>query len=131
MICPVAPRRAEHRLQHLVSFFLFGFSLRPTFVSAGAQSDVELLQRGSWRAACVLKGGHSKPVSVCAWAPSGRYLATAGADKKLVLWDFSQGFPAAPDAGRSGRHRSPPRPAPRIPCPVRSAASPPRRPSPF
>ncbi len=39
----------------------------------------------------MLKGGHSAPVSVLAYSPNGRYLASAASDGSLTTWDLTTG----------------------------------------
>lgn len=35
--------------------------------------------------------GHSGPVNALAWSPSGRHIATGGADGQVLLWEVERG----------------------------------------
>ncbi|KAI0244612.1 DNA polymerase alpha accessory factor Mcl1, partial [Massospora cicadina] len=41
-------------------------------------SDLQLIR--------TLTGGHTQAVTACAWSPNGRFLATTGKDRQLVIW---------------------------------------------
>jgi chromosome transmission fidelity protein 4 len=53
----------------------------------GPEGEVALLERLSWRDAGALAGGHAGAVLLCAFSPNGLYLATAGEDRALLVWD--------------------------------------------
>jgi chromosome transmission fidelity protein 4 len=56
------------------------------FGAANAQDDVQNLARSDWLSQ---KGfnGHSAKITASAWSPNGALLATAAADKSLILWE--------------------------------------------
>eukprot|EP00808_Paulinella_micropora_P030462 g42653.t1 len=56
-------------------------------------SQVSLLERGSWKPKVHLKNAHTKPVSLLAFSPNGKYLLSSGQDQKLVVWDMSSKEP--------------------------------------
>src|SRR4030095_396320 len=41
--------------------------------------------------ALVISGGHSSELTGIAVSPNGRLVATSGADKKVILWDYASG----------------------------------------
>eukprot|EP00898_Chlorokybus_atmophyticus_P008326 jgi/Chlat1/8495/Chrsp80S07934 len=53
-------------------------------------NGVVAYERSTWKPAFCLEGTHTAPVSLLAWSPNGLYLATAGADKHVVLWDVAE-----------------------------------------
>lgn len=52
--------------------------------------EVRLLQRGTWELETELKGAHSDLVSLVAYSPNGLYLASAGRDHKIYVWDLAK-----------------------------------------
>eukprot|EP01050_Picozoa_sp_SAG11_P026165 SAG11_NODE_6165_length_1373_cov_1.285714_1_plen_410_part_10 len=57
--------------------------------------DVILLAAGSWKEVGRLKGGanggHTEDVSLVAWSPSGRYVASGDTNGRIVFWDAAKG----------------------------------------
>ena len=49
---------------------------------------VHLLERSSWSVGTVLRNGHSKDVSLVSWSPNGQYLASAGLDRQVYVWQL-------------------------------------------
>lgn len=60
-----------------------------------------LVERGSWRvlpaaaSAAALASSHANDTSVLAWAPDGKVLASAGLDRRVLLWAAPAGSPGA------------------------------------
>ena len=50
---------------------------------------VHLLARGTWEVSKMLVGGHSKEVSLVSWSANGLYLASAGVDRQVYVWQLS------------------------------------------
>ena len=58
--------------------------------------DIVLMQSGTWKELVRLKGGaasggHTEDVSVVAWSPSGRYVASGDVSGRVVFWDAAAG----------------------------------------
>jgi chromosome transmission fidelity protein 4 len=49
--------------------------------------DFQVVARADWKNQKVFSGGHRGEITAAAWSPNGALLATAGADKTLVLWE--------------------------------------------
>ena len=49
--------------------------------------DLQVLVRSDWQRQKAFQGGHRGDITAAAWSPNGALLATAGADKSLVLWE--------------------------------------------
>eukprot|EP00803_Ostreobium_quekettii_P000122 evm.model.scf_11.1 EVM.evm.TU.scf_11.1 scf_11:136-8515(+) len=56
----------------------------------GQDNDVIYFERLSWNEAGSLRGVHTGPVNVAIFCPNGLYVATAGEDKLLAIWDASK-----------------------------------------
>ncbi|KAK9832382.1 hypothetical protein WJX74_008412 [Apatococcus lobatus] len=67
--------------------------------AAGTENDIVCLERLSWDEAFVLKGTHAAAVNVIAFSPNGLYMASAGRDKKLVVWDMTTKKPLVEQMG--------------------------------
>eukprot|EP00887_Chlorella_sp_A99_P000454 scaffold17.g454.t1 len=50
----------------------------------------KLYERLSWEPASALKGSHSADVSLLAFSKNGLYLASAGADQAICVWDLTE-----------------------------------------
>lgn len=57
------------------------------FAAPTATKDLQTVSRSDWQKQKVFSGGHKGDITAAAWSPNGALLATAGADKSLVLWD--------------------------------------------
>ncbi|KAJ7538304.1 hypothetical protein O6H91_11G042800 [Diphasiastrum complanatum] len=53
----------------------------------GCKNDILMLDRDTAEKIYSLKGGHSAAVGFLTWSPNGKYLATAGEDRQVMLWD--------------------------------------------
>jgi chromosome transmission fidelity protein 4 len=51
-----------------------------------ATKDLQVVSRSDWKPQKTFSGGHRGDITAAAWSPNGALLATAGADKTLVLW---------------------------------------------
>lgn len=52
-----------------------------------ATRDVQVLSRSDWEKQRAFSGGHMGDITALAWSPNGALLATAGRDRKILLWD--------------------------------------------
>ncbi|KAK5172512.1 DNA polymerase alpha accessory factor Mcl1 [Saxophila tyrrhenica] len=57
------------------------------FAAPTATRDLQVVARADWKLQKAFKGGHRGDITAAAWSPNGALLATAGADKSLVLWE--------------------------------------------
>eukprot|EP00743_Colponemidia_sp_Colp-15_P005428 GILK01005834.1.p1 GENE.GILK01005834.1~~GILK01005834.1.p1 ORF type:complete len:1072 (+),score=257.64 GILK01005834.1:57-3218(+) len=58
-----------------------------TMLAVPGYKEVKLLERDSWKILAELRDEHTKESSITVWSPNGNYLATAGLDQQLILWD--------------------------------------------
>lgn len=49
--------------------------------------DIQVVSKGDWEKQRLFSGGHLGDVTALAWSPNGAMLASAGKDKKIVLWE--------------------------------------------
>ncbi|KAF2840400.1 putative chromosome segregation protein [Patellaria atrata CBS 101060] len=49
--------------------------------------EFQVMSHRDWEKQRAFSSGHSGDITAVAWSPNGALLATAGADRKLVLWD--------------------------------------------
>lgn len=49
--------------------------------------DVVVVAQSNWDRQKIFASGHTGHIQDLAWSPNGAFLATAGADGKLVIWD--------------------------------------------
>lgn len=59
------------------------------FGAPTADREVQVMSRSDWEKQRSFKNGHSGDISALAWSPNGALLATAGMDRKIVLWETS------------------------------------------
>ena len=52
---------------------------------------VSVVERHSWSKPKRMEREHTDPVSIIRYSPNGRYMATAGLDKKVLVWDVASG----------------------------------------
>ena len=49
--------------------------------------DIQVLSRSDWEKQRSFSGGHMGDITALAWSPNGALLATAGSDRKILLWE--------------------------------------------
>ena len=57
------------------------------FAAATATRDIQVMSRGDWENQRTFTNGHNGDVTALAWSPNGAMLATAGKDRKVLLWE--------------------------------------------
>ncbi|RFU33609.1 hypothetical protein B7463_g2756, partial [Scytalidium lignicola] len=57
------------------------------FAAPTATRDIQVVSRGDWENQRTFSNGHMGDVTALAWSPNGAMLATAGKDRKLILWE--------------------------------------------
>lgn len=57
------------------------------FLAPTPTRDLVLVDRANWAPGRMFSGGHNGDITDFAWSPNGAFLASAGTDGKLVIWD--------------------------------------------
>ncbi|KAL8822788.1 MAG: hypothetical protein Q9191_006483 [Dirinaria sp. TL-2023a] len=57
------------------------------FAAPTATRDIQVMSRNDWERQRSFSGGHMGDIIAMAWSPNGALLATAGADRKILLWE--------------------------------------------
>jgi chromosome transmission fidelity protein 4 len=57
------------------------------FAAAEATRDIAIVSTSAWTKQKTFASGHTKDITALAWSPNGAFLASAGADGKIVLWE--------------------------------------------
>lgn len=57
------------------------------FAAPTATRDIQVVSRGDWENQRVFANGHSNDITALAWSPNGAMLASAGKDRKIVIWE--------------------------------------------
>lgn len=57
------------------------------FAAPTATRDIQVMSRNDWERQRSFSGGHMGDITAMAWSPNGALLATAGADRKILLWE--------------------------------------------
>ena len=80
--------------------------LRPAAVEADLRGWEWSFLRGLGHQERRSLDGHAGPVLAAAWSPDGRRLATAGEDRRALVWDVGRGGPPSRVAERPGAIRA-------------------------
>jgi chromosome transmission fidelity protein 4 len=57
------------------------------FAAPTATRDIQVMSRNDWENQRIFSNGHAGDVTALAWSPNGAMLASAGKDRKILLWD--------------------------------------------
>ncbi|MCJ1416779.1 hypothetical protein MMC32_003117 [Xylographa parallela] len=57
------------------------------FAAPTATRDIAVVSRGDGERQRIFSGGHMGDITALTWSPNGALLTTAGADRKILLWD--------------------------------------------
>lgn len=57
------------------------------FAAPTATRDIQVMSRGDWENQRSFSNGHLGDITALAWSPNGAMLASAGKDKKVLLWE--------------------------------------------
>ncbi|TAQ83798.1 hypothetical protein B7494_g7880 [Chlorociboria aeruginascens] len=57
------------------------------FAAPTATRDIQVISRGDWEKQRVFPNGHMGDITALAWSPNGAMLASAGKDRKILLWE--------------------------------------------
>lgn len=56
------------------------------FAAPNFTRDIQIISVGDWQNQTKLSNGHLGDITALSWSPNGRMLASAGKDKKVLLW---------------------------------------------
>ncbi|KAI9647536.1 DNA polymerase alpha accessory factor Mcl1 [Ciborinia camelliae] len=57
------------------------------FAAPTATRDIQVMSRSDWEKQRVFANGHTGDITALAWSPNGAMLASAGKDRKILLWE--------------------------------------------
>ncbi|KAI0181959.1 WD40 repeat-like protein [Hypoxylon sp. FL1284] len=57
------------------------------FAAPTPTRDIQVISKNDWEKQRVFSNGHNGDVTALAWSPNGAILASAGKDKKILLWE--------------------------------------------
>ena len=57
------------------------------FAAPTATRDIQVMSRGDWERQRAFTSGHMGDITALAWSPNGAMLASAGKDRKIILWE--------------------------------------------
>ena len=57
------------------------------FGAPTATRDIQVVSRSDGERQRAFAGGHMGDITALAWSPNGALLATAGSDRKIILWE--------------------------------------------
>lgn len=59
------------------------------FAAPTATRDIQVVSRNDWENQRSFSNGHTGDITALAWSPNGAMLASAGSDRKILLWQTS------------------------------------------
>ncbi|RAL61560.1 hypothetical protein DID88_009599 [Monilinia fructigena] len=57
------------------------------FAAPTATRDIQVMSKNDWEKQRVFANGHTGDITALAWSPNGAMLASAGKDRKILLWE--------------------------------------------
>ena len=57
------------------------------FAAPTATRDIQVMSRDDWERQRAFTSGHMGDITALAWSPNGAMLASAGKDRKIILWE--------------------------------------------
>ncbi|TGO40320.1 hypothetical protein BHYA_0039g00620 [Botrytis hyacinthi] len=57
------------------------------FAAPTATRDIQVMSKSDWEKQRIFADGHTGDITALAWSPNGAMLASAGKDKKIILWE--------------------------------------------
>ncbi|TVY29800.1 Minichromosome loss protein [Lachnellula hyalina] len=57
------------------------------FAAPTATRDIQVMSRGDWENQRVFSNGHMGDITALSWSPNGAMLASAGKDRKILIWE--------------------------------------------
>ncbi|TVY84134.1 Minichromosome loss protein [Lachnellula suecica] len=57
------------------------------FAAPTGTRDIQVMSKGDWENQRVFSNGHTGDITALAWSPNGAMLASAGKDRKILIWE--------------------------------------------